>query len=52
MKAIVLHLQLSPSDDEASRYLMKPEYHANPIDPFVVTERGDELYDFVLRSSG
>jgi len=34
---------------------MKPEYQANPIDPavsFVVMERGDELSDFVLRSSG
>ena len=55
MKAIALHLQLFPSDDEGIRHLMKPEYHANPIDPavsFVVTERGDGLCDFVLRSSG
>jgi hypothetical protein len=55
VKALALHLQLFPSDDEGIRRLMKPEYHANPIDPagsFVVTERGDEVCEFVLRSSG
>jgi hypothetical protein len=34
---------------------MKPDYHVNPIDPtgsLVITEWGDELCDFVFRSSG
>jgi len=55
VEAIALHLKVFPSDDEGIRHLMKPEYHANPIDPagsFVVTERDDELCDFALRSSG
>ena len=36
-------------------HLMKPDYHGNPIDAagsLVVTEWGDELCDFVFRSSG
>jgi hypothetical protein len=55
VKAIALHLQLFASDEEGIRHLMKPEYHGNPIYPavsFVVAERGDELCEFVLRSSG
>ena len=34
---------------------MKPDYHGNPIDAagsLVITEWGDELGDFVFRSSG
>jgi len=41
--------------DGAVVHLMKPDYHCNPIDPrgsLVVTEWGDELGDFVFRSSG
>ena len=36
-------------------YVMKPDYHCNPIDAngsLVVTEWGDELCDFILRASG
>ena len=54
MKAIALYLQLFPSDEEGIRHLMEPEYQGNPIYPavsFVVAERGDELCEFVLRSS-
>jgi SAM-dependent methyltransferase len=41
--------------NEGVRHLMKPDYHVNPIDPtgsLVITEWGDELCDFVFRSSG
>jgi len=39
---------------EGITHLMKPDHHGNPIDAagsLVITEWGDELCDFVLRSS-
>ena len=47
-------LRAEPNGIEGITYLMKPEYHCNPIDAagsLVVTEWGDELCDFVFRSS-
>ncbi len=43
-----------PNGNEGITHLMKPDYHVNPIDTagsLVVTEWGDELCDFVFRSS-
>jgi SAM-dependent methyltransferase len=48
-------VRAEPDGAEGVRHLMKPDYHGNPIDPsgsLVVTEWGDELCDFVFRSSG
>lgn len=36
-------------------YLLKPDYHGNPIDPegsLVITEWGDEICDFIFAASG
>jgi SAM-dependent methyltransferase len=44
-----------PDGNEGVRHLMKPDYHGNPIDAagsLVIREWGDELCDFVYRSSG
>jgi SAM-dependent methyltransferase len=48
-------VRAEPDGNEGVRHLMKPDYHGNPIDPsgsLVITEWGDELCDFVFRSSG
>jgi SAM-dependent methyltransferase len=48
-------VRAEPNGNEGIRHLMKPDYHGNPIDAagsLVVTEWGDELCDFVFRSSG
>lgn len=37
------------------RHLLPPDYHGNPIDlasSLVITEWGDEVFDFIFRSSG
>jgi hypothetical protein len=47
-------VRAKPNGDRGITYLMKPDYHYNPIDAMgslVVTEWGDELCDFVFRSS-
>ena len=47
-------VRAEPNGNEGITHLMKPEYHANPIDAagsLVVTEWGDELCDFVFQSS-
>lgn len=44
-----------PDENGGIRNLLEPDYHGNPIDPngsLVITEWGDELCDFVFRSSG
>ena len=44
-----------PNGNGGIKHLMKPDYHSNPIDgagSLVITEWGDELCDFVFRSSG
>jgi SAM-dependent methyltransferase len=44
-----------PDGPGGIKHLMKPDYHGNPIDAngsLVITEWGDELGDFILRTSG
>jgi SAM-dependent methyltransferase len=42
-----------PNGMEGITHLMKPDYHGNPTAGFLlITEWGDELCDFVFRSSG
>jgi hypothetical protein len=48
-------VRTEPDGNDGIRHLRKPDYHGNPIDPtgsLVITEWGDELCDFVFRSSG
>jgi hypothetical protein len=48
-------IRAEPNGMEGITHLMKPDYHGNPIDAagsLVITEWGDELCDFVFRSSG
>ena len=48
-------VRAEPDGNGGIRHVMKPEYHGNPIDAagaLVITEWGDELCDFVFRSSG
>jgi len=48
-------VRAKPNGNGGVTYLMKPDYHGNPIDAagsLVITEWGDELGDFVFRSSG
>jgi hypothetical protein len=48
-------VRAEPDGIEGISHLMKPDYHGNPIDPsgsLVITEWGDELCDFIFRSSG
>jgi SAM-dependent methyltransferase len=47
-------VRAKPNGDRDITHLMKPDYHCNPIEAtgsLVVTEWGDELCDFVFRSS-
>jgi hypothetical protein len=47
-------VRTKPHGNEGIAHLVKPDYHVNPIDTagsLVVTEWGDELCDFVFRSS-
>jgi len=48
-------VRAEPNGMKGVTHLMKPDYHGNPIDAagsLVITEWGDELCDFVFRSSG
>jgi SAM-dependent methyltransferase len=48
-------VRAEPNGNGGVTHLMKPDYHGNPIDragSLVITEWGDELCDFVFRSSG
>jgi SAM-dependent methyltransferase len=41
--------------DGRIEHLLEPDYHGNPIDPMgslVITEWGDEICDFIFRTSG
>ena len=43
------------TESGAIEYLLKPDYHVNPIDAqgsLVVTEWGDDICDFIYRASG
>jgi hypothetical protein len=47
-------VRAEPNGDGGITHLANPNYHGNPIDPngsLVITEWGDELDDFVFRSS-
>jgi hypothetical protein len=47
-------VRAEPNGNEGITHLMRSDYHVNPIDAagsLVVTECGDELCDFVFRSS-
>ena len=48
-------VRVEPNGMEGVTHLMKPDYHGNPIGVagfLLITEWGDELCDFVFRSSG
>jgi hypothetical protein len=47
-------VRAKPDGSEGIKYLMKPDYHGNPIDAagsLVIREWGDELCDFVWQCS-